>query len=230
MINLSPVERGRVLIGIILAIAVCIAVFLGVQINSCSRNTETAAADTLTAKEESPHNSKEDILKALQNGSNLVTTEVKVRKIAIYDTSKSEHFKWTNPSTWKYGERKCIIPVEVTLKYGYDLKELNINNVRISDNSTAVVIILPKAKIIDSGYNAYINPKEAVSIATGMRDVVGHEVEDEVMKKGYEEVLKQDFSKTLDKEIENNARILFTNILNSIGIKNVKVVTNYNEV
>ena len=115
-----------------------------------------------------------DILGLLKEETDLVTTEVKISKLAIYDTSKSEHFRFTDISTWKYGDRKCIIPVEITVKYGYNLKELSVNDVKISDDSTAVYVMLPKPKIIDSGYNLYYDRKQVVAISTGLRSSIGH--------------------------------------------------------
>src|SRR5574344_1641238 len=58
-------------------------------------------------------NSKTDpdtILSTIQQEADIVTTELTIRKIAYYDSSLHEHISITDPSTWKYGERKCMVP------------------------------------------------------------------------------------------------------------------------
>lgn len=165
------------------------------------------------------------ILSALQQNADIATTEITVRKIAIYDTSRSEKFSWKNPRTWKYGDQKCIIPVEVHIKYGYDLRDLKIDNIRITDDSTAVVVQLPKPKIVDAGYNTYIDEGSVVKMSTGLRYEIGHALEEEIRKKGYDAVLKEDLTPSVGEEIEHNAQTLFTSIIKSLGWKNVIVET-----
>ena len=85
-----------------------LATLLGVtSCNSCG-----------TAGEEDVPKVESVILSRIKQKADLVTTEVKVRKLAIYDSSKHEKFELKDPRTWKYGERKCIVPVDVTIKYG----------------------------------------------------------------------------------------------------------------
>lgn len=166
-----------------------------------------------------------EILTQLKQCADIATTEVKIRKIAIYDSNSQEHFKWTSPNTWKYGERKCIIPIEVTIKYGYDLNELTIDDIKLTDDSTAVVVYLPKAKIIDAGYNTEIDRASVTSISTGMRDKIGHQLEEEIRRKGYEAVLKEDLSGAIGKDIERNAKTLFESLIKSLGWENVQIYT-----
>lgn len=168
-----------------------------------------------------------DILGLLKEETDLVTTEVKISKLAIYDTSKSEHFRFTDISTWKYGDRKCIIPVEITVKYGYNLKELSVNDVKISDDSTAVYVMLPKPKIIDSGYNLYYDRKQVVAISTGLRSSIGHETEEELRKKAYDQVIKKgdDIKRNVEADVEKNAIVLVEAMVKSLGFKDVTVVT-----
>ena len=168
-----------------------------------------------------------DILGLLKEETDLVTTEVKISKLAIYDTSKSEHFRFTDISTWKYGDRKCIIPVEITVKYGYNLKELSVNDVKISDDSTAVYVMLPKPKIIDSGYNLYYDRKQVVAISTGLRSSIGHETEEELRKKAYDQVIKKgdDIKRNVESDIEKKAVTLVESMVKSLGFKDVTVVT-----
>ncbi len=166
---------------------------------------------------------KADIISELKQKADIVTTELKVRKVAIYDSSKSEKFTWKNPNTWKWGDQKCIIPIEVTLKYGYDLRNLSIKNVEIEEDSSIVVIHLPKPKIIDAGYNTYIDEKSIVKMSTGLRSEVGHALQEEIRRKGYEAVLKDDLVSSVGDDVKRNAQTLFTSIVKSMGWEHVVV-------
>lgn len=168
---------------------------------------------------------KSTILSELKQNADIATTEVRIRKIAMYDSRKKESFELLEPSTWKYGDRICIIPVEVTITYGYDLRDISIDDVKISDDSTEVAIFLPKPKIINAGYNLIIEEGSATNITTGMRDEIGHELEEEVRKKGYEAVLKEDLWSEVGKEVEHNAKTLIENIVKNLGWNDVKIST-----
>ena len=170
------------------------------------------------------------ILSQIKQKADLVTTEVRVRKLAIYDSSKHEKFELTDPKTWKYGERKCIVPVDVTIKYGYDLRDMTIDDVKLTDDSTAVVILVPEPKVIDSGYEAKVDEKAIVKMSSGLRDKISHEEVDRLMAKSYEMVMKEDYSEIVGKEIEQNARVVFTSIVKGVGMKNVDVIVQRKEV
>lgn len=169
------------------------------------------------------------ILSNIKQQADLVTTEVRVRKLAIYDSSQHEQFELKDPKTWKYGERKCIVPVDVTIKYGYDLRELTIDDVKLTDDSTAVVILLPKPKVIDSGYEAKVEEKAVVRMSSGLRDPISHEEVEQLMRQAYQAVLKQDFTKMVNTDIENNARVVFEGIVRGLGMKNVDVIVHRKE-
>lgn len=164
------------------------------------------------------------ILSRIKQKADLVTTEVRVRKLAIYDSSKHEKFELKDPKTWKYGERKCIVPVDVTIKYGYDLRDLTIDDVKLTDDSTAVVILLPEPKVIDSGYEAKVDEKSIVRMSSGLRDKISHEEVDMLMERAYQEVMKEDFTELAGNDIENNAKVVFASIVKSVGMKNVDVI------
>ncbi len=165
------------------------------------------------------------VVAELQQSADIVTTELTVRKLAIYDTEKSEPFTWTQPRTWKYGEQKCIIPVEVRIKYGYDLHALSIDDIRLSPDSSSAVITLPAPKIIDASYNTYIDRGSVVGMSSGLRSRIGHALEEEIRRKGYEAVLAEDLTPTVGRDIEQNARTLFTSIVKRMGWKNVVIIT-----
>ena len=164
------------------------------------------------------------ILSRIKQKADLVTTEVRVRKLAIYDSSKHEKFELKDPRTWKYGERKCIVPVDVTIKYGYDLRDLTIDDVKLTDDSTAVVILLPEPKVIDSGYEAKVEEGAVVRMSSGLRDRISHEEVDQLMEQAYRAVMKEDFSEMVNRDIENNAKVVFEAIVKGIGLKNVEVI------
>ena len=169
------------------------------------------------------------VLSHIKQKADLVTTEVRVRKLAIYDSSKHERFEWIDPKTWKYGERKCIVPVDVTIKYGYDLRELTVDDVKLTDDSTAIVILLPAPKVIDAGYNAKVEEKDIVRMSSGLRDKISHEEVDQLMEKAYKAVMEEDFTEQVNTDIENNARVVFASIVKSIGIQNTDVIVHRKE-
>lgn len=199
-----------------------------VLLNGCGGNDVQNETLVGGASEQHRQPAPQDILAHIRKSADIVTTEVTVRKIALYDTSKSERFSWKNPSTWKYGERKCIIPIEVHIKYGYDLAELDIDDIRLTDDSTAVVILLPKPKIIDASYNTYIDEGSVVSISTGLRSEIGHALEEEIRRKGYEAVLKEDLTGVIGDDVKRNAQILFDSIIRSLGFKSATVIIREN--
>lgn len=165
----------------------------------------------------------EAVLSELRQTADLATTELTVRKLAIYDSSKSERFSWLRPSTWKYGDQKCIVPVEVTLKYGYDLRDLTVRDIHTSADSSLVVVRLPRPKIIDAGYNTYIDEGSVVKMSTGLRSEVGHELIEEVRRKAYESVLAEDLTDLVGDDIERNTQTLLVSLLHTLGYENVVV-------
>jgi len=165
----------------------------------------------------------EAVLSELQKSADIATTELQVRKLAIYDTSKSERFSWFRPSTWKYGDQKCVVPVEVTLKYGYDLRELKVGDIRTSADSSLVVVRLPRPKVIDAGYNTYIDEGSVIKMSTGLRSEVGHELVEEIRHKAYEAVMAEDLTELVGPDIERNAQTLLTTLLHSLGYEHVVV-------
>ena len=203
-------------------IFICLGVLISaLTFSSCSKCSKNPDVDV--PKVESV------ILTQIKQKADLVTTEVKVRKLAIYDSSKHEKFELKDPRTWKYGERKCIVPVDVTIKYGYDLRDLTTDDVKLTDDSTAIVILLPEPKVIDSGYEAKVEEGAIVRMSSGMRDKISHEEVDRLMEMTYQAVMKEDFSEMVGKDIENNAKVVFESIVKSVGMKNVEVIVHRKE-
>lgn len=164
------------------------------------------------------------ILSTIKQEADLVVTEVTIRKIAYYDSSLHEHVSITDPSTWKYGDRKCIVPVEVKIKYGYDLREMTLKNVKVNDSLHIIEVTLPEAKIIDSGYDSNVDYDKVVCISTGLRDDVGHETIERIRTQAYEAVMKEDFQELVGHEIRNNAQTLLNSLALSLGFEGCTII------
>ena len=163
------------------------------------------------------------ILSTIQQEADLVTTELTIRKIAYYDSSQHEQILLSDPSTWKYGERKCIVPVEVKIKYGYDLRDMTLDNVKVNDSLRIIEVTLPQPKIIDSGFNSTVDYDRVVCIATGLRDKVGHETIEKIRQQAYEAVMKDDFQELAGTEIRHNAQTLLNSLAISMGFAGCEV-------
>lgn len=163
------------------------------------------------------------ILSTIQQEADLVTTELTIRKIAYYDSSLHEQILISDPSTWKVGERKCIVPVEVKIKYGYDLRDMTLDNVKVNDTLRVIEVTLPQPKIIDSGFNSTVDYDRVVCIATGLRDKVGHETIEKIRQQAYEAVMKDDFQELAGTEIRHNAQTLLNSLAISMGFAGCEV-------
>lgn len=164
------------------------------------------------------------ILSTIKQEADLVVTEVTIRKIAYYDSSLHERVSITDPSTWKYGDRKCIVPVEIKIKYGYDLREMTLENVKVNDSLHIIEVTLPEAKIIDSGYDSNVDYDKVVCISTGLRDDVGHETIEKIRTQAYEAVMKEDFQELVGHEIRNNAQTLLNSLALSLGFEGCTII------
>ena len=166
----------------------------------------------------------ETLLAAMSQEADLVVTEVKIRKIAYYDSDATENIVLADPTTWRIGSRVAIVPVDIWLRYGYDLRELTLDAVRIDDERHAVEVRLPEPRVVDSGYAAEVNVDEVVSIATGLRNPVGHETIEMIRKEAYEEVMQQDFTELVGKEVRYNAENVLGSIVRSLGFDHVTII------
>ena len=64
---------------------------------------------------------RQEVLSLFQSKAQLATTEVKLRRMGIYDSDTK--IATVNPASWKLGRRACIMPVDITIKYGIDLRK-----------------------------------------------------------------------------------------------------------
>ena len=191
-------------LNIILTAFICVVAIIGIYL-------------MVNKKSEVHQPSPATILSTIKQEADLVVTEVTIRKVAYYDSSLHEHISITDPSTWKYGDRKCIVPVEVKIKYGYDLRDLTLENVKVNDSLRILEVTLPQPKIIDSGYEASVDYDKVVCISTGLRDQVGHETIENIRTQAYKAVMKEDFQELVGHEIRNNAQTLLNSLAVSLG-------------
>lgn len=160
---------------------------------------------------------KSEILGMMQEQSQIATTEVTIRKMAIYDSETQ--FASLNPAKWKLGKRVCVVPVDVTIRYGIDLMELKESDLQFIGEDT-LQIRLPKPKIIDQSYNPVTNQDEIVTLSTGLRDKVGETTIQQIKNMAFDQVVSQDldFQKQLAGELTHNTEAVFTSLLEAIGL------------
>ena len=165
---------------------------------------------------------KSEILGMMQEQSQIATTEVTIRKMAIYDSDTQ--IASLNPAKWKLGKRVCVVPVDVTIRYGIDLTELKESDLQFVGEDT-LEIRLPKAKIIDKSFNPVTNQNEIVTLSTGLRDEVGEATIQKIKNMAFDEVVKHDldFQKQLSAELTHNTEAVFTSLLEAVGLHPVFV-------
>ena len=160
---------------------------------------------------------KSELIGMLQAQSQIASTEVTIRKMGIYDSETQ--ITTLNPAKWKLGKRLCVIPVDVTIRYGIDLNELKESDLQFISDDT-LQIRLPQPKIIDKSYNPVTNTEEIVTLATGLRDKVGETTIQQIKTMAFEEVVNQDkdLQSQLADELTHNTEAVFASLLNAIGI------------
>lgn len=171
---------------------------------------------------EKPLPDKGEILGMLQAQSQIASTEVTIRKMGVYDSGTQ--IASLNPTKWKLGKRVCVIPVDVTIRYGIDLNELKESDIEFIGKDS-LRIHLPKAKIIDKSYNPVTDQQEIVTLSTGLRDKVGETTIQQIKTMAFEEVVNQDkeLQAQLADELTHNTETVFTSLLNAVGLHPVFV-------
>ena len=161
----------------------------------------------------------EQILGMLQSQTQLVSTVVTLRKMAIFDSETG--FVSLNPNTWRLGRRFCIVPVDITLKYGIDLSDMSADDITRIDTSNVVLIRLPKARILDSSFAPRTSRSELVTFTTGLRDNIGETTIQAIKTQTYNEVLEKDeqIHQQVANEIYINTKSVFRTLLQSVGLK-----------
>lgn len=167
--------------------------------------------------QERPLPTKNEIIGLLQAQSQIASTEVTIRKMGIYDSETK--ISTLNPAKWKLGRRLCVIPVDVTIRYGIDLAEMKEEDLTFVGKDT-LRIRLPKPKVIDKSFNPVTNPEEIVTLSTGLRDKVGETTIQQIKTMAFEEVVSkdQDIQQQLADELTHNTEAVFTALLTAVGI------------
>jgi len=165
-----------------------------------------------------------EIVGKLQNSADLVTTEMQIRTIAEF-SQEGGNFNF-NPSTWdihRIGRVDVVLPVNITIKYGYDLSNMSADNVKVDDKTSEVWVYLPEPKILESSYDANICQDSLFIITTGFRKRPTNAQIANCMKQVYDSTVTT-FSKTKNAEmVERNAQKVFENILKKVNGKNQTV-------
>lgn len=162
---------------------------------------------------------KQEILGMFQSKAQVATTEVQLRRMGIYDSET--HIATINPANWKIGRRACIMPVDITIKYGIDMKRMTADDITL-DTASTIRVRLPRPELIDYSVDLRTDRREVVTMSGWLRDDVGEQTMQTIKNKVVAEVLADStlFS-TLAGEIESNTRSLFRAMLMEMGLKPV---------
>lgn len=161
--------------------------------------------------------SRSDILGIFQSRAQVATTQVEIRRMGIYD---SENEQLTlNPSTWKLGRRACVVPVDITVKFGIDLRKMQESDIEL-DSTNVVRIRLPKPEIIDYSTEQRTNRRDIISISTLARSEVGEQTIQSIKNRITQEVIADStLFRDLSIEIDNNTKSVFRSMLRGMGLQ-----------
>ena len=161
---------------------------------------------------------KSEVLGLFQTKAQLATTEVKLRRLGIYDSNTQ--MATMNPANWRLGRRSCILPVDITIKYGIDLTKMQEADVKMSDSTTVVHIRLPKAELIDYAMDQRVSRTEVVTMSGGFRSSVGEQTLQTIRNKVLNEVLADTtLFRQLENQINSNTRTVFAAMLRQMGLQ-----------
>jgi len=202
-------QQIRTIGGYALALLLCVAIVVLANVWFSKPTAEQQLAAL--------HKSKSEILGVFQGRAQIATTEVQLRRIGVYDSDTE--FSSLDPSKWKLGKRTCIVPVDMTIKYGIDLRKMKESDIQI-DSAGTVKIRLPKPEIIEHNFDLRTNRDDIIAISTLTRADVGEQTVQKVKMKVVEEVLADTtlFDK-LAVEIEHNTQTVFRSMLRGMGLE-----------
>ena len=202
-------QQKRTIVGYALAFVLCVVGFVIVNMLFSKPTAEQQLAELRRTKGE--------ILGVFQGRAQIATTEVDLRRIGVYDSDTE--FSSLDPSKWKLGKRTCIVPVDLTIKYGIDLRKMTEGDITL-DSAGVVSIRLPKPEIIEHHFDLRTNRDDIIAISTLTRAEVGEQTIQQVKMKVVEEVLADTtlFAK-LAVDIENNTRTVFRSMLKGMGLE-----------
>lgn len=200
-------QQKRTILGYALAICLCVVGIVLANVWFRKSNAERQLAEA--------NKSRSELLGAFQKSARVATTEVKLKRIAVYDSDTD--FSGFNPANWKVGRRACILPVEMTVKYGIDLNKMKVDDI-IIDSARVVKVRLPKPEVISYDVDPRINRDDVVTITSLLRADVGEPTLRRVKEKCVEEMRADTtvFSK-LSADIEGNTRRVMGAIVRGMG-------------
>lgn len=200
-------QQKRTILGYALAICLCVVGIVLANVWFRKSDAERQLAEA--------NKSRSEILGAFQKSARVATTEVKLKRIAVYDSDTD--FSGFNPANWKVGRRACTLPVEMTVKYGIDLNKMKVDDI-IIDSARVVKVRLPKPEVISYDVDPRINRDDVVTITSLLRADVGEPTLRRVKEKCVEEMRADTtvFSK-LSADIEGNTRRVMGAIVRGMG-------------
>lgn len=200
-------QQKRTILGYALAICLCVVGIVLANVWFRKSDAERQLAEA--------NKSRSELLGAFQKSARVATTEVKLKRIAVYDSDTD--FSGFNPANWKVGRRACILPVEMTVKYGIDLNKMKVDDI-IIDSARVVKVRLPKPEVISYDVDPRINRDDVVTITSLLRADVGEPTLRRVKEKCVEEMRADTtvFSK-LSADIEGNTRRVMGAIVRGMG-------------
>lgn len=207
------IQQKRTIRNYALALGLCVVVV--VAANLLFSKTDPVE-QFLAAQQQGAPDTKE-ILGLFQSKSQVATTEVSLRRMGIYDSDT--RIATMNPSHWKLGRRACIMPVEMTIKYGIDMNKMTEDDILI-DSTKVVKIRLPRPEIIDYHVDQRTNRRDLVTMSGWLRDEVGEQTIQTIKNMVVSEVLADStLFASLSSDIESNTRTLFRSMLIEMGLK-----------
>ena len=124
-----------------------------------------------------------------------------------------------NPVGWKIGRRACIMPVDMTIKYGIDMRKLKDSDI-VRDTSNVVQVRLPEPEVIDYHVEMRTDRHELVTMSGWLRDEVGEQTIQTIKNKVVEQVMADTtLFQALRQEIDGNTRSIFRAMLTQMGLK-----------
>lgn len=190
----------------------CAAAFVGAQLLF---KGEDPAEQFLAQQKQTP--TKDDVLGLFRSKAQVATTEVQLRRMGIYDSET--RLSTINPAQWKLGRRACIMPVDITIKYGIDMRKLTARDIQI-DTAGVVKVRMPRPEMIDHHVDMQTDRRELVTMSGWMRSEVGEQTIQTIKNMVLDEVLSDTtLFRSLAAEVESNTRSLFRSMLMQMGLK-----------
>lgn len=204
-------EQKKTIRNCALALVLCAVAVVSANILFKPADTVKALLET---QKEKP--GKQEILGLFQSKAQIATTEVTLRRMGIYDSDT--RLATINPSNWKVGRRACIMPVDIVIKYGIDMRRLTDDDIS-TDTTSVVRIRLPRPEVIDYNVDLRTDRREVVTMSGWLRDDVGEQTMQAIKNKVVGEVLADTtLFASLSNEIENSTRSLFRSMLLEMGL------------